>query len=193
MTPQRQQHIRRKARKVLETLGMSSCLAPDIPTLLKRVKDHYPTFTHEPKLAREMGSDEAWLDAETETLFYREGVLEDAAAGKPRARFTLAHELGHYVLNHPGTLRRNANKAVYVNAELKGYEREADVFASYLLAPSEAVSHCSSPQDVDARFQISSQAAEIAYERAKRDHRLDNGIPRTLPPRVIDMIEKLGR
>lgn len=74
-----------------------------------------------PTLIRQLGDVDAFSFRQGERwiVAYRSG-------GNPaRLRFTLAHELGHLVLQHSGGSR--------------GEEREADVFASYLLCPRVAV------------------------------------------------------
>lgn len=69
-------------------------------------------------------------------------VLLNSNAGSPgRARFTAAHELGHHELH-----RDHREVVVFVDtnvyaraAEKSREEREADAFAAYLLAPTEAL------------------------------------------------------
>lgn len=65
------------------------------------------------------------------------------AAGGParaaRARFTAAHELGHHELH-----RDNQDVVIYIDTDVHSGgksrpEREADAFAAYLLAPTEAL------------------------------------------------------
>lgn len=54
-----------------------------------------------------------------------------------RQRFTIAHELGHMVLNHGRSMRDNS--ANY-SATAEGYkEREANAFAAELLMPKEVI------------------------------------------------------
>lgn len=66
-----------------------------------------------------------------------------------RIRFSLMHELGHIVLNHSGDHQKN--------------EREANYFASHILAPRMAV-YYAKPADsaeLSHMFQISREAARI--------------------------------
>lgn len=82
--------------------------------------------------------------------------------GRNRIRFTLAHELAHLVLMHPGT-------------DEKAYEDEADFFANYLLAPAPLVLR-DSKLDVETicdDFQVSHGCALSVRDRAKK--RLDYG------------------
>lgn len=79
------------------------------------------------------------------------------ATSRERIRFTLAHELGHLALGHPGT-----NK--------KEYEHEADLFASYLLAPSPLIMRDSSmePTTISYDFVVSHRCAAVAADRTRK-------------------------
>ncbi|WP_241609364.1 ImmA/IrrE family metallo-endopeptidase [Rosenbergiella australiborealis] len=55
-----------------------------------------------------------------------------------RQRFTIAHELGHYVLNHGHSFRDNNQNFTLNNFDIR--EVEANKFAAELLMPESAVS-----------------------------------------------------
>jgi Zn-dependent peptidase ImmA (M78 family) len=89
-------------------------------------------------------------------------ILLNASAGTPaRARFTAAHELGHHELH-----RDNKDVVVFIDTDVHSptgrkppHEREADAFAAYLLAPTEALRRdlaAIAPKDItpDAVFQL---------------------------------------
>ncbi len=72
-------------------------------------------------------------------------------------RFTLAHELGHLVLMHPGK-----------DEEI--YEHEADIFANYLLAPAPIVLR-DSELDIETirqDFQVSYGCARSVKDRTEK-------------------------
>lgn len=82
-------------------------------------------------------------------------MFYDARANRRRMRYTLAHELGHILLNH--------------RMEEPWEEREADYFASQLLAPRPVCNvlamygfDTGNPAVIAAAFQLSKTAAEIA-------------------------------
>jgi len=67
------------------------------------------------------------------------GIFYNAKARPERQRFTLAHELGHFVLHRDSHASFNCDKeSIYTGADtLKLVEREADEFASNLLMPGD--------------------------------------------------------
>jgi hypothetical protein len=80
------------------------------------------------------------------------------------ARWTLAHELGHVLLQHPGKPFRQR-----CSTNDDPIEREAHIFAAELLAPSEHAKKYNLAEDIRTIFQISLEAAqrridEIALE-----------------------------
>lgn len=83
---------------------------------------------------------------------------------RQRIRFTIAHELGHILLGHVG-------KYSLVNREPSPndnpIEREANVFASRLLAPACVLYGCGvkTANEISTLCDISSQAAEYRMKR----------------------------
>lgn len=67
------------------------------------------------------------------------GIFYNDKARPERQRFTLAHELGHFVLHRNSYASFNCDKeSIYTGADtLKQIEREADEFASNLLMPGD--------------------------------------------------------
>ncbi len=79
---------------------------------------------------------------------------------KTRVRFSLAHELGHIVLEHGDYL-------------VPENEAEANYFASYLLAPRIAIHYarCENEKEVSRIFNMSNEAARYAFNDYLRWHR----------------------
>lgn len=72
-------------------------------------------------------------------------------------RFTLAHELAHLVLMHPGT-------------DEEMYEHEADIFANYFLAPAPLVLRDSALdiESISCDFQVSYSCAWSVMDRTRK-------------------------
>lgn len=79
-----------------------------------------------------------------------------------RQRFTLAHELGHYVLNHGGGFRDNAASFNVHNYDQR--EVDANKFAAEILMPKLAINYVIEKlgrkgiEDLAQLFQVSRQA-----------------------------------
>lgn len=92
-------------------------------------------------------------------------VLNGSLCGKPRRRWTAAHEIGHILSGH-------------ISAEIPlpagEQEREADCFAAELLAPLTVLHFCgaSSALEIERMCGLSRQAAELRFQELSRLRRL---------------------
>lgn len=94
-------------------------------------------------------------------------IMVGDAAGERRRRFTIAHEIGHFVL-HPG--RVAPERGGGVNAAWARQEHEADQFAAELLMPEALVraalrDHGADVRRLADRFEVSRAAMR---ERLRR-------------------------
>lgn len=108
----------------------------------------------------------------------RKGMYEGLLRGDVRARWSLAHELAHILLQHPR--RALARSRGIESTDL--FEREANLFAATLLAPYERAKHCSNPEEIRDVFGISLPAAkfrfdELKLEKRRRNMALERGLP----------------
>lgn len=89
-------------------------------------------------------------------------------AGDGRARFTLAHELGHAVLHDGMTrARRTDSRGSRRHRWEKPYEdpeRQANVFAASLLIDAAVARNLRTPKEIMRRFGVSLKAAEICFD-----------------------------
>lgn len=106
----------------------------------------------------------------------------------PRKRFTVAHELGHILLGHVGEYE-------LVNREPgpsdNPVEREANVFASRLLAPACVLWGCGvkTAEDIQNIAGISKQAAEYRMERMELLYQRDKFLTSPLERKVYHQFE----
>lgn len=101
------------------------------------------------------------------------GIFYNGSASPERRRFTIAHELGHFILHRSTQSRFNCDKdSVYAGHEtLRLIEREADDFASNLLMPGDVLREMIAGQRVDMRvlgaiakrFKVSFEALCIRF------------------------------
>jgi Zn-dependent peptidase ImmA (M78 family) len=88
-------------------------------------------------------------------------ILVNAAEPETRQRFTIAHELGHWVCQCVGAASPQPvycrAEDVGVDPEARALEREANIFASNLLMPASAV-EIEPLSDAAQRFGVSAEA-----------------------------------
>lgn len=88
----------------------------------------------------------------------RQDVYEGAVAGNPRDRFTLCHELGHYLLHQPRYIS-------YARGSVPTYcqpEWQANTFAAELMAPYHLVKNMTA-EEIACNCGMSRTAANIQY------------------------------
>lgn len=115
----------------------------------------------------EMPDEEAYADFTTKELVFRASVLAGARRGLNRYRMTVAHEMGHVVLEHQhGRLRRmqDGNREVKFGRKTESAEWQARYFAAVLLMPRELVKDCPTVSAVSVTCGVSLQAAEIRFD-----------------------------
>lgn len=105
-------------------------------------KDYAGQFGHDDPIAHVIGADlpgfEGALYNTSDNDQRQWTILYNSAIHVPgRIRFTIAHELGHYILHRQSSEEFECSQEDMLNweSEEKRIESEADVFASYLLMP----------------------------------------------------------
>ncbi|RNB90144.1 ImmA/IrrE family metallo-endopeptidase [Brevibacillus nitrificans] len=94
-------------------------------------------------------------------IMVREGVYEGAISGVARDRFTIAHEIGHFMLHQPVNISlARSEKAIppYMNPEW-----QANTFAGELLAPPHIIRGLSNAE-VTLLCGVSKKVAEIQLQ-----------------------------
>lgn len=101
----------------------------------------------------------------------KEIFINDKIYHRPRRRFTMAHELGHGILNH------DISKVHYRNNENDSQtdmqELEANVFARDILMPATVLSALDihTPEEIMKLCDVSRRSAEIRAERMEELYR----------------------
>lgn len=100
-------------------------------------------------------------------------------SGERRRRFTIAHEIGHFLL-HPGLV--SPQRSGPVNAEMQRLEREADAFAAELLMPEHLLRQAVYEMGADAgrladRFEVSEAAMRVRLRRLGLAERQSDLLP----------------
>lgn len=145
-----------------------------MPNIITRIKAAAERFQASRGLKVVVVEDEELPDREAEayltppTIRVRRSVYDAALRGVPRYVMTMAHELGHIVLEHKGHARpRRLNEATRHKA-FKVYEdaeHQAKVFAAAFLIPRSLIVPGMSEKEMQMRFGVSEEAACIRHRQ----------------------------
>lgn len=113
----------------------------------------------------EMGTAEGLTCPNGTFVRFREDVYRSACSDGERARFTFAHELGHFFLHTNVPLARALPSETI--APYRSAETQANRFAATLLVPAGLVTPSHSVQQVMKDFAVSKQVAEIRLKGLK--------------------------
>jgi hypothetical protein len=106
-----------------------------------------------------MGKTEGFTDPGGKFIRFSETVYRKAYNGHPRARWTAAHETGHFFLHTDTLLTRVSGKAIKDMKPFECPERQAHQFAAELLMPRKFIGPNTSIKEVMNDFGVSEQAA----------------------------------
>lgn len=66
-------------------------------------------------------------------------IVVNAKQPQNRRRFTIAHEIGHYILEHLSTTNKEYRRVDYLNCDNSDHETQANKFAAILLMPKHMI------------------------------------------------------
>lgn len=115
----------------------------------------------------EMGSAEGLTCPKGDFIRFREDVYESACDGGVRARFTFAHELGHFFMHTNVPLAR-----ALPSERLPAYrsaETQANRFAGTLLIPAALLTSQHTVEQIMSEFGVSKPAAEFRLSGLRKD------------------------
>ena len=138
---------------------------------------------------------EAQWDARKGVLRIRESVIAAMQRGEPRARMTIANEIGHFAMRHAGARSRSTTQATTgrLLLEAKKEESEARRFAAMFLAPNYLLSSIDTVEEIADRFGLSFEAAMIRKGEFDAFQRRASGQRRELPSVVVDYLKDAQR
>jgi hypothetical protein len=189
--------IEAKARKLREVLGLDDCIYLDMMTVVVKAKHLGLIQDYRRVPDHEMPEDEAAYDPEKRLLLIRESTFSAMNRDEPRARFTLAHELGHMALGHTRTRHRNVSGRPIekIAPTIRRDEAQADVFAGAFLVPAHHVAKPleTSTLDIGARFGLNRTASDIRKSELETMYRREHGIARPIPQNILDLLDHLKK
>lgn len=150
-------------------LGFRDNQGIDFMTLMTKLKARYPNFSYERVPDGALGEAEAQWDSATKRLLIPQAVFAAANRGEGRALMTVAHEVGHALLGHEGTLHRApaGNRAERLSPRIRAMEYQARRYAAAFLIPDiEAVRHMSAGE-MSEHYGVSVSAAMVRKTELK--------------------------
>lgn len=113
-----------------------------------------------------MGSDEGRVIAGSSSIMLRSDVYEAACKGNGRARFTVCHELGHFLMHRQVVMARRPNAAspIYCDAEW-----QADEFAERLLLSPRHAKSLKDASKAASECVMSWDAARVMLDKYQRE------------------------
>ncbi len=162
--PRSKAAIYEMAHKVRELAGVGIHQSFDVATFLEFTmpKATRYEFVHVSEPQSYMGETEAAVSPDEKLMKIRDDVLDNLRYGNSRARFTIAHEFGHYFLHKgEGVPFNRGNPTAHKTFE--DSEWQANTFAAELLAP---LAGCKglSVYEIAEKYNISSQCATLRYK-----------------------------
>lgn len=152
--------IRMLTTELRKICGMQDTLYFPIVEFIEWVLgDPENDFDYEIVPKEEMGDTYGTTNTARNVMRIREDVYERAIAGNPRDRFTLCHELGHFLLHQPQYIS-------YARGDIPMYcqpEWQANTFAAELMAPYELVNGLTAEEIAD-KCGMSKMAAQIQFK-----------------------------
>ncbi|GEC40126.1 hypothetical protein JOH52_002813 [Sinorhizobium meliloti] len=159
--PRSWDNIHSVAERLRSIIGLERSPYVPVIDILEKVLDYQLNIVRfEVGTFVEMDGAEGLTDPSGHFIQIREDVYEAAVNGDGRARFTVAHEMGHLFLHTGVPLARTTRDAV---APFKRSEPQANQFAAEFLMPRHLQIRGSSHYDIARNHGVSDEAARNRF------------------------------
>lgn len=152
--------IRALALQLRRTLKIEKEFCPDLVFVLSEFRIVFSEFKWHSVPESKAKEALVWSDAAAKTIWIGDTVFRGLSEGEPWARMTLAHELGHLVLEHRERSARDGSTAL---AEKKWQEIQAHRFALEFLLPPKLAANCKSADEIAYKFKVSKDTARVRW------------------------------
>jgi hypothetical protein len=153
---------------------------------LGKIKDYIP-------VPDERMADDALYDANEGVVHIRESILamldhplRGPKVDRRRARFSIAHEIGHIKWSHEGRNFRGMTSqiAMKFGSRVRSNEREANGFAAAFLVPIRLTKPEMSAEQISEIFDVNISTARLRKKEIEKIDRRARGLRRPLPESV---------
>lgn len=172
--PRSREMIRRLAESVRQRLNLDARQVPIVDVLEKVWPKLYPDFDFQiydqVDMDAEFGPGTYGVTLQTgDTIILREDVYARAEGGTARDRFTIAHELGHYLMHRGESLAMLQQSGLEI-PYYRDSEWQANTFAAELLVDTKnlLMLGLDNVEDIRHAFGVSYKTASIQLTMAKK-------------------------
>ena len=168
--------IQKMAARVRTLFGISPEKSFPIVQLLEALgtplgEDETPVLEVEIVQDEELQDNYAEYHPLSNTLLIRESVYDGACNDNGRDRFTLAHEVGHYLFHSDQAMLQRVESGMETPI-YRSPEWQANTFASKILMPYDEIVG-KTPEQIMKEYGVSFSAAEIAAKNAQNAKKTD--------------------
>jgi IrrE N-terminal-like domain len=186
--------IEARARHLRQAIGVDDLDWLDARTLVQKIMNLLPGVSLLLVEDSELPDPGGQWDANKQQLIFRKSVFESGIKPNPnrRSRWTIVHELMHAYLGHAEIRNRSFQGSLEkLSSKIRRIETITDRFTAAVLAPFHRIKPQEDAVSIAARFGISKTAAEIRADRAARDYRRKNNLPRPIPDSIRNIIDEM--
>lgn len=164
-------------------MGISSVDRPDMVALVYAMRERGMIKDVEVFPAGTLGASEANYDPDSQVAHLSSGCITHQ---EPKHRFTIAHEIGHYLAKHKHIRHRRLDHRQQFGRQTRSDETEANKIAAALLVPETLanVDMSTTATEIALRFNVSLVMAELRLADLQERHRIKNGVRRRALPKV---------
>lgn len=156
--------LREYAYKIRKELGLEKELYFPIVEFLEIMPEIFQNFSFQIVEDNEMETyKHAETDVDNEIIYIKQSVYDGAYDGNGRDRFTIAHEIGHYLLLSVSKVK--FSRTSLVPKVYEDPEWQANVFAGELLIPHHLIKRFKRPETIAKKCGVSISAASLQLQK----------------------------
>ena len=178
------------ARKWRQAAGLDDAVPFDAPAFIRWLKQAGYIRDYVCVSDADLSS-EGKYEPDENRVYFRNSTWNGALGGDPHHIWTLVHEGCHAILKHEETrLRATSTARRFEPRAIRRDETHTDRLTASIVAPFDKANFRPgiSADDIQERFRVSRPTAIRRLAEFERMFRRKHGIPRPLPPGVVDFL-----
>lgn len=164
--------IRKEANRLRRLIQVVEGVLPSninvINILENTLPQIYPDLDYEILPDNELEGDYARTYPDKWKMEISSSTYDAARRGEARAKFTIAHEIGHLVLHRNIKAGGAYARSITNHKVFEDSEWQADNFSAEFLMPYEEMHRVNSPHEIQFKYGVSNEAAKYRYNKVKK-------------------------